>query len=154
MQMKGLKHFENYIKKAGKLLDTSNFHAKASMVMLQSVKRNFLNKKNSDGSGWKALKFRKGQALRDTGRLFGSITNAYDKKNAVVGTNVKYAAVHQYGYNFKPTKKQRGFFLSQSILKNIAFASVVKIPKREYMFLSKDGGEKVEKLTTNMLGKL
>lgn len=35
--------------------------------------------------------------LQDTGRLAGSITTSYDASQASVGTNVKYAAIHQFG---------------------------------------------------------
>lgn len=37
------------------------------------------------------------QPLRDTGRLANSITSAYGARQAVVGTNVTYAQIHQFG---------------------------------------------------------
>jgi phage gpG-like protein len=154
MKIKGLDELNKFIKRSSKLLDTSEYYAKASMVMLQDVKKNFLRKKNADGSSWARLKFRTGQPLRDKSRLFNSLTNAYDSKSAVTGTNNKGAAVHNYGYKFKPTKKQRGFFLYSSLLKNVAFASIVKIPQRQFMFLSKDGGNSLEKMTVIELEKL
>ena len=35
--------------------------------------------------------------LQDTGRLAGSIATSYDRTHATVGTNVRYAAIHQLG---------------------------------------------------------
>lgn len=38
------------------------------------------------------------QPLLDTGRLRGSITSRYSAKQAVVGTNLVYAPIHQFGF--------------------------------------------------------
>ena len=154
MKINGLDKFRSFIEKASKLVDTSEFYAKTSIVMLADVKRNFKNKKNSDGSLWAPLKFRKGQPLKLSAGLFNSISRDYDSREAKVGTNKVYAAVHNYGYKFKPTKKQVGFFLYTPLLRGLAFASIIKIPRREYMFLSKEGGRNVEKATTDTLEKL
>lgn len=35
--------------------------------------------------------------LQDTGRLAGSVSTDYDQHHARVGTNVRYAAIHQFG---------------------------------------------------------
>lgn len=128
MKIKGLDKLNKFIDKASKLLDTSEFYAKASIIMLADVQRNFDRKKNSDGSSWKPLKYRKGKRLRDTDDLLLSITKFYDTKNAIVGTNIFYAPYQHYG-----TKN---------------------IPKSEFMFLSEQGGLQIEKMTVNMLGKL
>lgn len=42
-------------------------------------------------------KVRNGKILQASGRLASSITQANSNDNAVVGTNVKYAAIHQFG---------------------------------------------------------
>ncbi|QOF68306.1 phage virion morphogenesis protein [Actinobacillus sp. GY-402] len=46
---------------------------------------------------WKGLKYREGMPLVDSENLMGSITSYYDNDSAVVGTNVAYAAIHQFG---------------------------------------------------------
>lgn len=46
---------------------------------------------------WLGLKYRQGTPLVDTENLMGSITSFYDNDNAIVGTNVAYAAIHQFG---------------------------------------------------------
>lgn len=38
-----------------------------------------------------------GQTLTDTGHLKGSLTAAHDARSAILGTNLIYAAIHQFG---------------------------------------------------------
>lgn len=146
IKINGLDEINSFIKNAGNLLNTSKFYGPVSIIMLTSIKRNFLNKKNRDGSPWAPLKFRKGQPLRKTSRLMNSTANSFDNKQAISGTNLKYARIHMDGANFKPTKK--------SILKNISFAKIIKIPARETIFLNKKGEEDIQKLTTDILDKI
>ncbi|GHD63835.1 phage virion morphogenesis protein [Jeongeupia chitinilytica] len=47
-------------------------------------------------------KVRGGKILQSSGRLASSITQNSSNDNAVVGTNVKYAAIHQFGGKTKP----------------------------------------------------
>jgi len=51
------------------------------------------NKKAAKKSGMSS----KGKILRDTGRLANSIVGSIDGARAMVGTNAKYGAFHQYG---------------------------------------------------------
>lgn len=46
---------------------------------------------------WQGLKHRQGTPLVDTENLMGSITSSHNNDNAIVGTNVVYAAIHQFG---------------------------------------------------------
>lgn len=57
----------------------------------------FVDSKSPYGAPWAALKMRVGQPLLDTGRLRNSLTYAVQGDTVEVGTNVKYAAVHQFG---------------------------------------------------------
>lgn len=59
-----------------------------------------------------AAEERDGQTLQDTGRLMGSVSTDHDDRQAVVGTNVVYGAIHQFGVkrgvmsllNFRPAR--------------------------------------------------
>jgi len=77
-------------------------------IVLVSVQDNF------DAGGrpkkWPALKKRQGKPLQDTGRLLNSITKRVTSRSAEVGTNVVYAATHNYGRDHIP---QREFMLLQ-----------------------------------------
>ncbi len=83
--------------------------------LLLSTQRRFETETDPDGNKWKPLSPRTAAArrgrrtrgydniLRDRGRLYDSLTTAFDASSAIVGTNVKYAAIHQFG---GPIRKQ------------------------------------------------
>lgn len=54
------------------------------------------------GPGWRRPMFRAGQRLRDTGRLQASWAYKADAADVKVGTNVRYAATHQFGAVIRP----------------------------------------------------
>lgn len=71
-------------------------------TMQSAVEQNF-----DDGGRpkWQPLKSgRVGQILQNTGNLRNSIQAVSDKDTAQVGTNVAYAAIHQFGGQTKPHK--------------------------------------------------
>lgn len=51
-------------------------------------------------SGKRKGEFKKGKTLQKTGRLRNSITYEVRGTDVIVGTNVKYAAIHQFGGTF------------------------------------------------------
>jgi phage gpG-like protein len=83
------------------------------------------------GNPWQALKFRKGQPLRDTGRLQRSIVSKPDASGVTVGTNVLYAPTHQFGAEIFPVKAKRLVFPGPN--GRLIFAKKVKIPARPFM---------------------
>ncbi len=83
------------------------------------------------GNPWQALKFRKGQPLRDTGRLNRSIVSKVDASGVTVGTNLIYAPVHQFGATIVPKNKPRLVFPGPN--GNLIFAKKVTIPARPFM---------------------
>jgi phage gpG-like protein len=85
---------------------------------------------------WARLKIRKGQPLRDTGRLNRSIVSNPDKDGVTIGTNVQFAAVHQYGATIHP-KKQGGRLVFPGPGGRMIFAKKVTIPARPFMPLKK-----------------
>lgn len=68
------------------------------------------------GQAWKpsarALKTG-GKTLRDTGRLLNSITSESDATSARVGTNVDYAAIHQFGGKIKKAARIQTLYVSR-----------------------------------------
>lgn len=83
------------------------------------------------GNPWQALKFRKGQPLRDTGRLNRSIVSKVDASGVTVGTNLIYAPVHQFGATIVPKNKPRLVFPGPN--GSLIFAKKVTIPARPFM---------------------
>lgn len=78
-------------------------------TLVSSTLERFEDGKDPDGKVWtpsarawsQGLKGRRsrgfGRTLVDSGRLRGSITYEATPQRVVVGTNVKYAAIHQFG---------------------------------------------------------
>ena len=67
------------------------------------VRLGFKNGVDPSGNAWKALTSRPGGSpLRDKGRLANSFSAKATGTTFVVGTNVKYAATHQYGATIRP----------------------------------------------------
>ena len=63
-------------------------------TMRYAVAQNF---KHGCRPEWLALKYRSGIPLNDTGALRQSIDELSDNDTALVGTNMVYAAIHQFG---------------------------------------------------------
>jgi phage virion morphogenesis protein len=89
------------------------------------------------GSPWAALKLRKGQPLRDTGRLNRSIAAQADDSGVTVGTNVSYAPTHQFGATIVPKKAKRLVFPGPG--GSLIFAKKVTVPARPFLPLRRSG---------------
>jgi phage virion morphogenesis protein len=68
--------------------------------ILKRVQLNFRNSQSPEGMPWQKLKSRQGQPLVDSGRLRNSITYEAGSDSVSIGTNLVYAAVHQFGHTF------------------------------------------------------
>lgn len=83
-----------------------------SETMHTAVKLNF---RYAGRPKWLGLKYRAGKPLTDTGRLKDSFSTMYDNDTALVGTNIIYAAIHNFGgqagRNRKVTIPQREFLV-------------------------------------------
>lgn len=81
-------------------------------VLKTGAQLRFRSMHGPDGTPWPASRRAQeegGQTLSLTRRLRNSITSAYDRNSATVGTNVAYAAIHQFGGVIRAKK---GPFLS------------------------------------------
>jgi phage gpG-like protein len=87
------------------------------------------------GSPWAALKIRKGQPLRDTGRLQRSIVANPDKAGVTIGTNVRSARTHQFGNTIMAKPGKRLVFPGPGGA--LVFAKKVTIPARPFMPLKR-----------------
>ncbi|WP_175845147.1 phage virion morphogenesis protein [Burkholderia arboris] len=87
----------------GLMRDATPLMALIAPLMHEAVDDNFAQGGRPKWLGLspKTIKRRKdggtGTILNDKGRLVGSITDAWDATSARVGTNVVYAAIHQFG---------------------------------------------------------
>lgn len=67
---------------------------KIAGIMMNAVDENFIH---GGRPLWTPLKYRDGKPLQMSGRLHGSIHPWHDNDSAVVGTNVVYAAIQNFG---------------------------------------------------------
>lgn len=102
--------------------------------LLYRIQMGFRTSRDPWGEAWKPPKFRFGQPLRDTGRLRNSISYQAADEEVTVGTNLKYAAVHQFGAVITPKNKKRLVFEVRGIK---IFARKVTIPARPFMPIGK-----------------
>ena len=88
--------------RAGKLVPALDEIGKR---LVTSVVHRFETETGPGGVSWKKSRRaseEKGQTLSDTGRLRSSITHRADTRGLTVGTNVVYAAIHQFGGKTPP----------------------------------------------------
>lgn len=75
--------------------------------------------------------------LQYTGRLKSSITRVFDETSAVVGTNVIYAGIHQFGGTIRPKK-------AKALNVNGRFVSQVNMPARPFLKLDESDFQEIE----------
>ena len=108
--------------------------------LLSQVQLGFKTSTSPYGQAWAALKLRNGQPLRDTGRLRSSITYKSDGDGVTVGTNLRYAAIHQFGGVILP--KNKPFLMFKTRDGRFFRMKKVTIPARPFFPIT-DGGETV-----------
>jgi len=107
-------------------------------VLVNRIRLGFKMGASPLGSPWRALKIRRGQPLRDTGRLQRSIVANADPQGVTIGTNVRYAAVHQFGATIRP-KRAGGRLVFPGPNGRMIFAKQVTVPARPFLpLLSRD----------------
>ena len=110
-------------------------------MMKTSTQMRFRMQQAPDGSRWfpsAAARKRAGQTLRDSNRLYRSITTRHGPTYAEAGTNVAYAAVHQFGMN-QPVNV-RGHSRMLRIDRGASGVSVKRVPVRahaRWMFVAR-----------------
>lgn len=150
------------------------FLKSVSILMYQSVMRNF-REEGTDKEKWKPLSAltialrqqkKKGdiKILQDTGYLRNSITPIVTKDSAIVGTNVEYAPLHQFGGKVEiparliiPKKKKVLRFVVDG---KVIFAKkvyqpkrIAKVPARPFLWIRKEYQEKIFELARRWFGK-
>ncbi|HEV2678783.1 MAG TPA: phage virion morphogenesis protein [Aliidongia sp.] len=113
------------------------------IAMVKSVRKRFDAEQAPDGTPWKQLSpaykaGKKGQKILQEsgmrGGLLGTIVWQLQGSDKVaIGTNKKYAAVHQFGATILP---RRGDFLVFKLGGRLVFARKVVIPARPFLGIS------------------
>lgn len=114
-------------------------------TMKSDTQMNFRQGISPTGEKWAPLKIRKGQPLRDTGRLQNSIQFRSNDEEVVIGTNVKYAPTHQFGAVIRPKNGKRLRFIGSN---GPVFAKQVTIPARPFIGLAQRQVNKINRQIT------
>jgi len=108
---------------------------------------------------WKKTS-RPGRILQDQGTLRSSIRPSYGKRFAIVKTNLKYAGVHNFGKRMKAreVRPKNGEALKWTVGGKTFFSKghkipAYKMPKREFMYLSRSARKKIKERMAEMAVK-
>ncbi len=131
-----LKNIEKRVNAVKNMYDISFLTGKISKDMEKEVDMRFRNEVDPEGKPWKGLKSRsiiskynsglkkkkgrkavkdRSKILQNTGRLKRSIQARNTRTEAIVGTNIKYAATHNFGYRRIPQRRFMGLSRDQRI---------------------------------------
>lgn len=116
-------------------LDLSPAYKEIGEELVSMVRFGFRLSQNPYGDKWEPLKIREGKPLQDTGNLQQSFHADAGGDSVVIGTNVPYAATHQYGAVIVPKNKK---MLAWKVGEAWHFAKRVNIPARP--MLPDEGG--------------
>lgn len=107
--------------------------------LITSTQERIRDQVSPDGAAWPALRpdyaaVKRGSGmLVESGRLIGSLTRRVDGPQLLVGTNVLYAAIHQFGGVIRPKSGSR---LRFRIGRREVFARQVTVPARPFLGIS------------------
>jgi phage virion morphogenesis protein len=149
--------------------------------LLFSTQRRFETETGPDGVKWPALSPRTAKAragrgkvrgtdhiLRQSVRLYNSLTMASDDTTAQVGTNVEYAAIHQFGgpiqmperqgrVTFKKIRGKRGVRFvkagtAKATVQDVSIkAHTINMPARPYLGINGADQEEIGLVSINAL---
>jgi len=113
-------------------------------VIVNRVRLGFRSGLDPYGMPWAAPILREGQPLVDTGRLRSSISSAVQGNEVVVGTNLIYAPIHQFGGVIFPKKGKYLAFprrgsAAGAKASGLILAKSVTIPARRFLPLTGSG---------------
>lgn len=121
-----------------------------------SVSLRFERERGPGGGAWKQsarAKVDGGQTLNDTGRLAQSITSRASDSDVAVGTNVIYAAIHQFGGVIKPVKA-RALVFAVPGRKGKVRTRKVTMPARPFLGFDAVDRRRVEKIVIDALDRV
>lgn len=117
-------------------------------VLATRTRERFREGRGPDGAEWKPLspktlkRKKNSRILVESGELHGSIHHEVQGDTVAIGTNLKYAGVHQFGDTIQRERKRRsakGFVLGGEPVAQ----SKIAIPARPFLGLSKSDEKQV-----------
>ncbi|WP_064616383.1 phage virion morphogenesis protein [Streptobacillus moniliformis] len=158
-------------------LKTEKIMKKIETKVMATVQLRFEKETDPNGKKWKPIKrvhkslkkgsswWTKGKILRDSGNLIKSINSSIDKNTLTVGTNLKYARIHNEGGEIKIaehsrlsgkrkqirfyTKLQKYKRVTQKVKSFTIKDRTINMPKRQFLGF----GNKLKKDIENIIEK-
>lgn len=137
--------------------DTRPVMAAIGSALVGSTQRRFASQTDPDGNHWLANRTGYGatkrnvRILTESGRLRSSINSRPSQNEVRIGTNVVYAAIHQFGGTISA---KGGGFLSFRIGGQFVKVRSVKIEARPYLGISTDDREEVKDIVFGFIDRL
>lgn len=135
MELKGDDAILKALAKLGNANNQQELYETLGSYGVSSTQERFLRQSGPDGQAWKPTG-RGGQILRDSARLFLSIMPRVSGNKVEWGTNVIYAAIHQFGGTIDP--KTPGGKLRFRGLNGFVSVGSVRMPARPYMGINEE----------------
>lgn len=130
--------------------------AEIGQSLKTSTQERFRREIDPDGNAWKPSRRKAEGSPRPTltlnGYLRGSITRRATDDSAVIGTNVIYAATHQFGGTITP-KKPGGRLVFTTYRGDTIFAKAVTIPARPFLGLSADDRVEIREIVADAIAR-
>ena len=150
--------------------DMRRVNAVLAEAIRASTLDRFRNEEAPDGTKWKPTKrtstsTRREKILTNTGRLRRSINSKSDRRGFAVGTNVKYAATHQFGDDSRELgpltiRAKKGKALMFNIggkdifVKKVHIPSLkVSIPARPFLGISEEDIDEIRATLLELVGE-
>ncbi len=145
----------------GKIEDPSPILDEIGGRLVLSVERRFELEHGPDGAPWPKsgrAQAENGQTLTGTGRLRASITHSLQADAVEVGTNVVYAAIHQFGGKTPPRtirpKRRKALYWpgARHPVKKVEHPGS-EIPARPFLGISRDDRAMIARVVSQHLGE-
>jgi phage virion morphogenesis protein len=136
---------------AAKLSAPADLYGEIGDALVVSTQNRFETGNTPEGSPWPAsirAMLTGGRTLRDSGRLANSMTREADGSGVAIGTNVIYAAVHQFGAVIRAKNKK---YLAFKIGGKTVLKQQVRIPARPFLGLSKADETEIAQISEDFL---
>jgi phage virion morphogenesis protein len=128
-----------------RLLDLHDTLDQIGSRLVLGTERRFEGEVGPDGKSWKKSRRAEegGRTLTDTARLVQSITHKVAGKSVMVGTNLIYAAIHQFGGTIRP---RRGKYLRFRSGGRYAQKQSVTLPARPFLGINASDEKAIAKI--------
>lgn len=111
---------------------------------VSSTQQRFLEEQGPEGEVWKKSRRARtegGRTLRDSGRLYQSLTHEATASMAAWGSNVVYAGIHQFGGTIRPkAAKALVFRIGNQLIRT----QQVNMPARPFLGIGNDDRAEIE----------